>query len=454
MLVALFALSASAVQIGSVTIGGENQDRIKNVAATFTVTNNHTTTSLTGITFAFSGGAENSKYALSVTGPSTLAPSTTGTYTINGTIPLDHASVDSADLVEKALKIGVMTVSGTLGAAVDSASSDVSMQAVNQLKIKNARIECDTKSQSLDDGDRVKNMKPGQDCTLEIEVENEFDDSDKNSQKIGDIAFDTIDINLDSSDGDADVDSEDDLDDLDAGDEDAITADIEIDDEADDGTITIDVRVTGRDENGAVHGEALDFRLEIERLSHDIQIRRVELTPALVSNCQATNAKLSVGILNQGKRDEDEISVEVSAPDLQLTKKIDNIELDQDDSTTVTFDVPVAKGAKEGVVRVDVKTYFDTVAPSNSGSVELNINECQEEASETPIKAEEPQKQSTVVVPQASVTPVQGQAQAAPKKQTSFSDSKAYVALLAVLSVLIAVAIVAAVVFMVRKKRD
>jgi hypothetical protein len=48
----------------------------------------------------------------------------------------------------------------------------------------------------------------------------------------------------------------------------------------------------------------------------------------------------------------------------------------------------------------------------------------------------------------------QGQAQAAPKKQTSFTDSKAYVALLVILSILIAGAIVALIAVLMRKKRD
>jgi hypothetical protein len=198
----------------------------------------------------------------------------------------------------------------------------------------------------------------------------------------------------------------------------------------------------------------MDIRLEIERLSHDIQIRRAELSPAAVSNCDASSVKLSVGLLNQGKRDEDEIVVEAVSSDLQFSKKIENIELDQDDSTSVAFDIPVAKGAREGIARVDIKTYFDSVAPSNSASVELNVNECAEEADEEPVvvkPAEE--KKTTVVVPQSPITPSPGQAQAAPKKQTSFTDSKAYVALLVVLSVLIAAVIVTLVIMMTRKKR-
>jgi len=450
-MVALLAIGASAIQVGSPTIGSDTQDRIKNVATTFTVTNNNSA-AMTGISFSLGGGAENTKYALTVTGPSNISANSPATYTINGTIPLDHPGVDS-NLEEKAVKIGTLAVTGTVGSSTESLTTDINMQAVNQLKIKKARVECDTKSQSIDDGDRVKNLKPGMDCTLEVEVENQFDDNDNNNQKIGDISFDTVDIKLDSSDGDIDVDEDDDIDGLDAGDEDSISADLQIDEEADDGSVSIDVRVSSRDDNGALHGEQLDFRLEIERLSHDVQIRRIELVPAAVQNCEASNVKLSTNVLNQGKRDEDEAAVEAVASDLSFSKKVEDIQLDKDDSTSATFDIPVPKGQKAGVVRVDVKTYFDSTAPSNSGSVELTINDCDGTDEQPAVDPAMEDKKTSVVVPQQPVTS-SGQAQAAPKKTTSFTDSKAYVALLVVLSVLIAAAIVALVVVMVRKKRD
>jgi hypothetical protein len=454
LLLALIAIGANALTVSSPTLGSDKQDRVKNVQTTFTITNNNTAT-ISGLTFTLSAGAESTKYALAVSGPSSLAAGASSTYTVNGTIPLDHPGIDS-NFDEKPVKIGTLTVGGTVGSSTDSGSADVFMQAVNQLRIKKARIECDTKSQSLDDGDRIKNLKPGEDCTLEIEVENEFDENDNSNQKIGDIAFDSIDIRIDSSDSDIDVDEEDDIDDLDAGDEDSVTADLEIDDEADDGTISLDIRVSGKDDNGALHGEQMDVRLEVERLSHDIQIRRAELSPAVVSNCQAVNSKLTVNVLNQGKRDEDEVVVEASSADLKFSKKVENIELDKDDSTSLTFDVPVAEDAREGVYRVDVKTYFDTVAPSNTASVELNVNACggEQPAEKEETKTEEPQKQTTVVVPQAPVVPQPGQAQAAPKKQSSFTESKAYLALLVVLSVIIAIAVVVGVVMLSRKKRD
>ncbi len=453
LLIALFAVGATAVQISNPTIGDDDQDRVKNVAATFTVTNNNSV-DMTGVSFSLAGGAESSKYALSFSGPSSIAVGKTETYTVNGTIPLNHDAVDSS-LDEKALKIGTVTVTGTVGTATDSASSDIFMQAINQFRIKKARVDCGSKSETVDDGDKVENLKPGDSCTLEIEIENKFDNDDRNNQKIGDIEFTSIDINIDSSDSDVDIDEDSDVDDLGADDQDTITADIDIDEDANDGAIRIDVEIRARDENGALHGEALSFRLEVDRLTHDLQIRRLQLSPSTVTNCGASVAKLDVSLLNQGKRDEDEAAVEVTVDQFSFNERIDDIELDEDDSTAVSFSIPVPASAKEGVARVDVKTYFDVLALSNSGSVELVINKCDEDDDE-PVVVPPPvntgDRQSTVVVPQAPVTSSGGQAQAAPKRSSSFTDSQAYVALLVVLSVLIAIAIVALVVLLVRKK--
>lgn len=459
MLIAMLAVSASAVSVSSPTLGDDRQDRVKDVQTTFTITNDDTNNKMTNIQVSFSGGAEASKYALGVSSVAAeIDPSQSDTVTLNGTIPLDHPGVDSDDLDEKALKVGTITVTGTVNGSQVTGKADVMMQAVNQFRIKKTRVDCGSNSESVDDGDEVKNLKPGDDCTVEIEVENQFDDDDRDNLKIGDIEFTRITARIDTSDSDVDIDEDDDLDDLDPNDEDTITADIEIDDDADDGNIRIEVRITATDENGALHGEALDFTLEVDRLTHDVKIRNMDLSPTRVSACSASTAKVSVNILNQGKRDEDEAAVEVSIPELSFQDKRTNIELDEDDATTVVFDIPIEEDTEEGVYRVDVTTFFDTLAQSNTGSVELTIDECEEEEDEAPeddAGETEDDGQTTVVVPKSPTQPIQpqpGQTVAAPKKE-SFTNSPAYVALLAVLIVVLLAGIGFMVHLLVRKQK-
>lgn len=454
LIIAICAMSAFAIQVGSPTIGGENSDRIA-AQTSFTITNDNASV-MTNIQVSFSGGAEHAKYALQVPNkPSNISANTGVSVTINGTIPLDHPAVDATTLKKGPVKIGVMTVTGTVGAQQVSQNVDIFMQAVNQLEIKKARVECSSTSKSVDDGDRIENLKPGEQCTLEIEVENNFDDDDNNNQKIGDISFDTVTINVDSSGSDLDIEDADDLDGLDGGDSDSVTMDLEFDEEADDGTYNVDVRVSSRDDNGALHGEAFSFKMEIERLTHDIQIKRIEVSPNRVDACEAHNVKVTAQILNQGKRNEDEVAVEVSVPDLKFVKKIENLELDEDDSTSVSFDVPVPANVKAGLLRVDVTTFFDTLAPSNQGSADLTIDACETDEPVVVTTPETPKQDSTVVVPTApQPTGTQAKAAAQKSSSTSFTESPAYIALLVVLSVLIAGAIVAMIIALQKKKHD
>ena len=454
-MIALLAFGASAIQISSLDFGDDNQDRVKNVIANFKITNNNTA-QMTSIQLSLGGGAETSKFDIKFKSPPTsLSAGQSVTVTANATIPLDHDSVDSA-LKEIAKKIGTLTVTGTVGTTQDSATANVNMQAVNQLRIRKARVECGSKSENVDDGDKVENLKPGTDCTLEIEVENEFNSNDRNNQKTGDIQFTSLNINVDSDDNDIDIDEGDEIDDLDADDQDIYTADLEIEDDANDGTISIDVTISATDENGAKHGEAFRFRLEVDRLTHDIQIRRLELSPSRVNNCKATTAQLTVSMLNQGKRNEDEVAIEARSTDLAYTEKKGDIELDEDDSTSATLTVPVSKETAEGVYRIDVTTFFDDIAQSNTGSVEMTVDECKVEEDEPAPVVTQPQEgqQTTVTVPQATVTPTAGQSQAAPKKESTsaFAESKAYVALLVVLIVLIAGGLAVMATLLIRKK--
>src|SRR3989344_3783142 len=202
LLVALLAIGVSAVQVSNPTVGGEKQDRVANVTSSFVITNNANQT-MSGISVAFAADA---KYALTVPSqniPSSIAANSAVTVQFTATVPLTHPGVDSTTFLPVALKVGTLSVSGTLAdSTVESASGDVNMQAVNQLEIKKVRLECTSKSDTLSDGDRVKNLKPGEDCTLTVEVESQFSENDKNGQKVGAVSFGTVSVDVESSNDD------------------------------------------------------------------------------------------------------------------------------------------------------------------------------------------------------------------------------------------------------------
>jgi hypothetical protein len=469
-LVALFvlmALSASALQITSATIGNDNQDRIKNVSQTITVTNNDTTS--VAVTFASTADA---KYNVRFEPASaTFAAGEVKSVKVITDIPLDFHAVETSSsasdfLEEKALLVGKLQ--GKIGSTV-AAESDLKIQAANQLEIKKARLECDTKAESLDDGDKVENLKPDMQCSLEVEVENNFpqdddEDASGNDMKIGDIEFDNVEVKIEIDDSDFDLDEEEDLDGLGADDEDSVSVDFDIDEDVDDGTFTMDIFVEGRDENGATHGEHWEIRLEVERLSHDIQIRAPAISPDRMSACDASTVRVTSRVANFGKRDEDEVAVELSVPELKVSKRIDQIELDEDDSTSVNFVFDVPEKTKAGVYRATLNTFFDNTAPSNSQALEFTVEKCEEEQDTvvvtTPDTATQTGQTGTttqtgtqpttptgatgaVAVPRARVTSSSG-----------FTDSPAYLWLLGGMAVLLLIIIIALVVVAFRKPRQ
>lgn len=463
-LLVLFAASASALQLSSPTIGNDDQDRVKNVSTTFSITNDATST-VTGITFA---STADTKFNIRFE-PTTvnLTPGQTVSVKVTGDIPLDFNAVEttkgSSFLDEKAFVIG--QIQAKIGSTVN-ATADLKMQAANQLEIKKARLECGTKAESLDDGDKVENLKPDTQCTLEVEVENNFpEDDDEDAQgnklKIGDIDIDgeaTIEID----DSDFDVDESEDVDSLGADDVESISVDFDIDEDVDDGTFTMDIFVEGRDDNGATHGDHWEIRLEVERLTHDIQIRSPAIAPERVP-CEGGSVRVTSRIANFGKRDEDEVAVELSVPELKFSKRIDQIELDEDDSTSVNFAVDVPANSKPGIYRAILATFFDNTAPSNSQSLEFSVDKCEEEEA---VVTTEPQPSTQTgtagTATQAGTQPTAptgaASAAAVPRARVrsagGFTDSPAYLWLLGALGVVVLIIIIALLVVAFRKPRQ
>ena len=462
----LLAVSASALQINSATVGGENQDRLKNVSQTFTVTNNDTTS----VTVTLASTAD-AKYNVRFEPATfTLAAGAPQSVKVIADIPLDFAAVEpsaSASDFLKAKAIAIGEIQGKIGSTV-AATSTLSLQAANQLEIKKARMECGEKTQSLNDEDRIKNLKPDTKCTIEVEVENRFSNNDQEDSngadlKVGDIDFDTVDIDVKStSNRDLDVNEDDNLDGLGADDTDSVTLSFDIDEDVDEGTYTLDVFAKGRDDNGATHGEHWTIKLEVNRLSHDVQIRSSSISPTRISACDASQVRVTANILNMGKRDEDDVAVQLDVPDAKFTKKVDGIELDQDDSTSLNFVFDVPAKAKAGIYRATLNTFFDNTAPSNSQALEFTVEKCDEEQQNVttviqPVQSGQTGTSTQTGSQQTTPTATTG-AVAVPRARVSstgsFTESAGYLWLLGGVGVVMLVIIISLLMVAFRKPRQ
>ncbi|MEM4263278.1 MAG: hypothetical protein QW666_00070 [Candidatus Woesearchaeota archaeon] len=444
-LLAMFATGASAITVGSATIGGEKQERTSNVTTTFTVTNNGTT-NLIGVTVSTNADG---KYGIIFT-PQTfnLTAGETKTITVQGNIPLDFPAVESdsskSDYLEpKAFKIGDIVVND----GSSSTSADLKMQAMNHLRIKSATFYCGDKSTRLSDNAKVSNLKPDTNgCYVSMTVENTFRENSE-------IEFDTVDVEIQVDDEDFDVFETSSIDGLPADENDEVDSDdltFDIDEEVKDRTYTMALRIFGNDDNNAFHGVIWNIKLDVVRETYDIQIKDAKMSPVKF-DCKGGTLKLDATIINLGKKNDDEVAVEVDIPDLGINSKKTNIDLDTDDSTGVSFAIKIPESVAEGIHPVNMNTYFKGTALSNTKTFELVVEKCAAESvkEETPIVT--PTTPTTSTIP-AGATPAAPRARIS-TEDSGFKESTAYLWLLGIVAVVLAVIIITIViVFFVKKK--
>jgi len=445
VMLAMLVVSAQALQISPIKLGDEKAERGKNATATFTVTNDGTF-NLTNVQVTTTATSDKN---ISFSGlPVNLTTGQTATVTVTGKIPLNLDAV-SKDLKAAAVVVGTATATGQgNNQTVTSNTANVEMQAENQLEISDLTFYTNGESERASDGDKIDGIKPTDKLRLEATVKNRFADNDEG------LDIEDVQVSIEVDDNDFDVDEEEDLNDLSPKDEDTVSFDWDVDSDVDDGTYKLILKVSGKDQNNALHGEVNEIRLKVERNTHDVTIRQVDVNPSSLL-CDENSFRLSTTLANFGRRDERAAAVEVVSPQLKINKKVSDLSLNEDKSRTEAFDLTVPKDTKPGAYRVDVNSYFDNIAKSNTRSVTLNVEAC-EEAEEEVVEEEQPpvvvtpppqQLPPVTVVPPPTVQPVQS------ATKDTFKDSTTYLMVLAGLSALVLLTIVALLVVFVVVRR-
>ncbi len=426
--------------VSSLSLGSKSQDRSNpkadderdrnvNVTGIVTITNNGGETiknlkfdRVTGLSKYSSAFADaNSK---SVTLAATeLAPGASTTATVILRVPENLDAINSnGDHV--AFDVAQLTFSGTKSDGVTALSpvtSSVSMMAENNLKFKIGKILFDSKSEKIDDGDTVDDIKPGMALELELEVESKL--KDKDDLDIEDVVI-TVESTGDTD--DLDVDEEDEIDTISPDETVVSTISFDVEDDASKGKESLLISLEGVDENGAKHGEAWKISLDIKREDHEISIKSATLVPSSLS-CDAS-AELSINIRNTGRRDEDKVYLRVYSTELNFNSNVEVGSLDSNDEEARSFTVPVAVDAASGTYRVNIETYYNVGTKSDTDAKVLAKQACEKLQ---PPKEDE-KKDSVVVVPLPEdgtvktpeiVTP-------APEEKKGFFDSKAFMAVL------------------------
>ncbi len=370
------------------TFGGTNQRAsnplhddgavVVKASRTLTLRNTDPLNPLTGFTVTFvSSGTFNlfntdivSTTPLTGSNALTIANGATGLMTLEGKIPEDLDAID-ANFDEKGFKVGTLTISASDGTQQQNLLFDVFMQRENLLLISDADAEINNKAkESLDDGDDIENLKPGDSLEITVEVENNYDDDD-------DVDINDVDLLLDCSDeNQLDIDDESlDVGDISPDDEQTDAFDVDIEEDAEDGSVNCEMQTLGTDDNGARMGDKIKFGIEVERETHDIQIKLPVLTNPQAITCDDTSLQMTVSFINLGKSDEDEVAIEITSQDLNFQERRSNIELDEDDAEVEIFDVPLDKLPGKTPIAFAFRTFYDNVKSSDTETL-LVENTC------------------------------------------------------------------------------
>ena len=351
----------------------DEEDEVINVTSAISVLNN-AGVEVTIDSISFTDG----KFGLNINDfeliglGTTIANGSAADVDILANIPESLDGINS-DFEEVALYIGKLTIH-TDNVSIDAVTFDVYMQRENKLVIDDfdALINNKDTESNIKDGDDIKDLKPGDLVELSIIVESNY----ANQANI-DIEDVEIDITCDD---DEDLNFDDDN--VDVGDigtkdssEETITFDVE--DDAVQNTINCDLTTSGVDENGATHGGIIEgFGIEIKREQHDIVIKDVRVSPSPLS-CGDDSIQVSVDMTNLGKRDEDEVGVQIQSIALGINDKISNLVLDEDDSSTETFIASIPENLADDKYAILVSTFYDNNKQTDSQVVQID-NLCTE----------------------------------------------------------------------------
>ncbi len=427
----------------TVTLGGSSQrrsnpkadnknDREINVSTDVTVTNTGSEAisnlQMTSVTpkLGFSTNdllvsVKFAKTSLSI-GESTIA-------TITARVP---ERLDAIDNNFKTAAFNVATISfsaNTQSAGLVTGTTELNVQAENKVKITSVDIEYADKSDSVNDGDTVKNIKPGDSIKATLEGQNKYTDSD--NLDIDDSTFTFI------ADG-LDADESEDLGALSPKEKDSATIDFDIDEDTDNDKYDADITLDARDENGARHGEKWEIQLEVKRETHEILVQDLRISPTEVS-CSETSADFSFTIRNSGRNDEDSVTIRIDSPQLKYGNIVNDIKLDQDDTKNQQFTIPL-KNLTIGTYRITVETYYDSDQFSDRQAITLRSTGCDSQGQTTTSvpststgSGKEPQNSGIDVIPvsQPPVTTTTG------TSSKGFLDQPEYVALLVAANVVV-----------------
>tara|TARA_B100001971_G_scaffold212598_2_gene243237 strand:+ start:347 stop:1801 length:1455 start_codon:yes stop_codon:yes gene_type:complete len=243
-----------------------------------------------------------------------------------------------------------------------------------KLAIEEVKAYVDGDKDTLDEGDKLKDVKPESKLKLKVDVKNLHEED----IEISDV---TITATIKDIDDNEDLEEESDSFDLDADDTNIETINFEIPLEVEDGDYDLILEIKGDDTRGVDYSKTYEYSIEVEKQKHDVKIRRAELTSSNLK-CSRTTS-LDVSVMNMGTNEED-VSLKVSNSELEISEQT-SFELgedpfDDDNRYSSRFTITVDEDAEAGVYPITVRADYE--GKTTGKVVELTVSDCEKKVGE------------------------------------------------------------------------
>ena len=243
---------------------------------------------------------------------------------------------------------------------------------------------------------------PGSNITFTVTIENTFNGDEPVLRDI------FTKITIEGKRDESDLKEEDGNFDLKPGNEGKADVKFKIPFEMEDGSHNIKIEAEGEDKDHALYKAEVRLRLDIKKLSHDLRITKVYLTPSIVY-C-SRKATITTEIANAGSNLEDNVALEFKYRGIGFNSYDKDISLPSFSSGDIEREVTYTKASsievpvflKSGKYPLFVNLYWKNFIIFDQKTVELDVRDC---AKGTTPKPKEDNETATVIQPKEGWIP-------------------------------------------------
>lgn len=239
---------------------------------------------------------------------------------------------------------------------------------------------------------------PGSNLTFTVTLENTFTG---NTQTIKNIATT---ITIEGRNDGEDLEEESIDFDLEPGDDNKADVKFNIPFDIEEGTHKVIIEAEGVGKNDTTYRAEVKLKLDIKKLSHDIRITKVLLSPGIIG-CNRVS-RLTAQIANAGSSPENEVALEFKSPSIGVNSYDKDVTLQSSDETegekthTKALNIEVPSFFKSGKYPIFVNLYWKNFVLFDQKIVDLVVMDCAPGTAKPKQEAKNETKEVIVIQPE------------------------------------------------------